>query len=456
MNTLGDRQHLRASLIAWRWTALAVVACSGLLAWFARVGADYDWLVAMGDHIRDTGRVPDYVPYAAAPSAGWRDVPVLAQLVTSLADAWGDDFVVFAHVALVASSLVVVACTSRLDGASDRAVALSTTAVFVGALSAFVLVRLQTFSLLPFVLLVAVVASEHRRLTMRIWWAPVLVAIWGNLHGAVLLGVCVLGAYLVFGRLRHRPFETIAVGMLSLLALLLTPQGWHTPSYYLTVLDNEAAARGEGLWGQPDLGAPLDAVLVIAVALLVLGLLRRRQPVWVYVAVLGLGAATTIASRNGVWLLLLLGAVAPAGRVSLNPIASHRRAALVSVVVAAAVVTSLLSVRKTPTYAADPALVRAVEGVAGSGVVLAPSPLAESLAVAGVTVWLTNPIDAFDKQDQGAYLDFLAGGAGMQRAVVEADVVVTEDGTAAAERMADLDGFHRSECATGWTCHVRR
>ena len=46
--------------------------------------------------------------------------------------------------------------------------------------------------------------------------------------------------------------------------------------------------------------------------------------------------------------------------------------------------------------------------VAGSRVVLAPSPLAEVLAVDGVRVWLADPLDAFARQDQRAYLAFLA------------------------------------------------
>ena len=71
-------------------------------------------------------------------------------------------------------------------------------------------------------------------------------------------------------------------------------------------------------------------------------------------------------------------------------------------------------------------------------------------------MWLTNPIDAFDKADQGAYLDFLSGRTGMERAVAGSDVVVTEDGSEAADRMADVDGFAAQACAPGWTCYVRR
>ena len=45
-------------LSGWRWSGLAVVACVALLAVFARMAADWEWLVAVGDHVRRTGEIP--------------------------------------------------------------------------------------------------------------------------------------------------------------------------------------------------------------------------------------------------------------------------------------------------------------------------------------------------------------------------------------------------------------
>ena len=36
---------------AWRWTA-CVASWRSLLAMFVRIGGDWDWLVALGDHVR--------------------------------------------------------------------------------------------------------------------------------------------------------------------------------------------------------------------------------------------------------------------------------------------------------------------------------------------------------------------------------------------------------------------
>ena len=44
----------------------------------------------------------------------------------------------------------------------------------------------------------------------------------------------------------------MVVGMVTLLALLVTPVGLRTVPYYLGVLENEAAKRRSGLWARPS------------------------------------------------------------------------------------------------------------------------------------------------------------------------------------------------------------
>jgi hypothetical protein len=105
---------------------------------------------------------------------------------------------------------------------------------------------------------------------------------------------------------------------------------------------------------------------------------------------------------------------------------------------------------------ADPSLVEAVTDRVGDRVVLAPEPLAESLAVAGVTVWAADPIDAFAPEDQRAFLDFLEGGDEAVRAVDGSNAVVVEDDSDAAELMASQEGFESSPLMEGWTLYLRR
>jgi hypothetical protein len=75
--------------------------------------------------------------------------------------------------------------------------------------------------------------------------------------------------------------------------------------------------------------------------------------------------------------------------------------------------------------------VQAIKVLAGRQVVLAPEPLAEDLAAAGVAVWVSNPIDAFRPEDQAAYLDVWLGRDSGRRAIEASDVVVAQLGSPA-------------------------
>ena len=62
---------------------LAVALGAAFTAIVGTIGADSRWLAALGRIIVDRGEIPDGVPYASAPSAGWHNVPVMAELVLS-------------------------------------------------------------------------------------------------------------------------------------------------------------------------------------------------------------------------------------------------------------------------------------------------------------------------------------------------------------------------------------
>lgn len=437
-----------------------LVLVLAFLAMFTRVGADCYWLVALGDHIRATGAIPDGIPFAAAPTADWPNVVVLAALALSGLHSISDNALPVAQLVVDAITLALVAVGARRAGASDRATAGVIFAVAAGSLASLAIVRLQIFSFIPFVLLLLLLRSQARLPTWQIWLVPPLVALWSNLHGAVLLGVCVAGAYLLFSRMRVRPLETVGVGVATLAALLVTPAGIRTIDYYVGVLRNEAAQRGEGLWARPDLGHPFDVLMLLAAGVLVLAACRRRLPVWEYVVLAGLAVATVLAARNGTWLLM---AAAPPAAVGLTRRSGEPRPAGQGPGLLAPLVTTALAsilavaivVPRDDVLAADPELVSEVAELAGDRVVMAPEPLSESLAVAGVTLWAVNPIDAFAPADQEAFLDFLEGDPGMRRAVEGSDVVVVERDSDAAAAMVDHPDFTRRDLGDGWVAHVR-
>lgn len=446
---------------SWSITGLCLVGLTGFLAWFVLVGADTHWLVAMGDVIRATGSVPDGIPFAAMPTEGWPNALVLAQWTLSLVDSWGPWALPLAQLTSTAVALVTLAVGARRMGASDRGTALVLLGVVAGSLATFAIARLQMLSLVPFALLLLWLRSEAERPSRRIWLVPLLVVLWTNLHGAVLLGVCVTGAYLIFSRLRLHPWESVAVGMASLVALLITPAGLATSSYYLGVMGNQAAVRADGLWARPSLTEPLDVMMLVAAFLLVGTACRRRLPLWELVVILGLAAATLMAARHGVWLLMFAAGPAALGLASQDRKRRPRRgetfrSAGLVVACCLAVTTAIVISRGDEVLAEDPAVVEALAAAVGDRVVLAPEPLVEALAVAGVRVWAVNPIDAFDTEVQVAYLDFLVGDTGMELAIKGSDAVVVAEGSAADQAVEGLAGFEVHEIADGWTLYLRR
>lgn len=446
-----------AGAVGLRWTVAAVVLIDAFLAYFVTVGADCLWLVALGDDIRARGSIPSGVPFAAADTTTWHNVPVLAELTLSLVHELGIPGLAILQVLASATALVVVALDARAEGGSDLRTAGVLALFAVGGLTGLAVVRLQLFSLVAFAILFWFLRSQHRRPTPAIWWLPLIVALWTNLHGAVLLGVAVAGAYLLFSRLRRRTIETVLVGSCTLLALLATPAGVRTASYYAGVLGNEAARQGAGLWARVDLTEPFDIALIAAAAVLTGFAVRRGLPAWEWVVLAGLVLATIGAARNGLWLVMWATppAAAPA-RMAKAPLRSGAdgwRLAGLSLSVAAAAAVSVLLWRGAAALDPDAADARAIAEDAGDRVVLAPEPLAEALAVDGARLWVLNPIDAFSPADQRAYLAFLDGDP--SAALPHADVVVAEEGSTTATRIARAPGFVLLHTEGRWTVFVR-
>jgi hypothetical protein len=435
-----------------RWSALTVVAAVLFCARFVAVGADTYWAVALGRDIARNGIIPEGVPFAAAVSTGWPNVPVLGEVVLAGVAIPGPIGIVAFQLALDAVALVILAVGARRAGASDGATAIALALGALGALPALASVKMQLLSLLPFALLTVLLRADHSRPSRRIWWVVPLVAIWGNLHGAVLLGVAVTGAYLLFSRLRRSPSETIMLGLATLLALAANPALFGTIRYYAGVLGNEAARRGAELWSRPDPASVFDLLLIFASLVLVVVALLSRPPLWEVVTILGLLAGTVSSARHGVWLLMFC--VAPAARrMTRNPDRTVERTSLAIPIVAGLIVllgsAVLLGSRMDVLNPSGrPDLVQAVKAAAEGRVVLADEPIAESLAAEGVRIWMSNPIDAFDQGNQSAYLDFIAGSP--SAAMDSVDIIVLRAGSPADTLVTDDGRFALAGQHGGW------
>lgn len=410
--------------------ALTVAALAALAGALGVVGSDALWLVPLGSVVAH-GHVPHSIPFATAPTRGWHDVPAAAQLVFwALYHALGGvRGLVVAQSAAAAIGFGSLAEGLRRQSGPGPAIVASLV-VLAGSLPAVVIVSASLWSLALLPLLLLLLESEMRAPSRRIWLAVPLVAVWGNLHGAVLAGLGLLACYLVVERARREPLLAAGVLGAAVIALFLNPELWRTPRYYRGVFDSVVAREGSGLWAPLGTG-PFDVLLVVCALLLVAAAVRGRPRVWEGIALVGLAAATVHTSRNGIELLML--AAYPAAR-GLRLAAPRPRLLTATAALLAAAAVALLA--KGP---ADPGSAALAARAAATGrPVLAEAVLGQQVALAGGRVWVDNPVDAFRRADQQLYVDWLDGKASGAHAVAHAASVLVRS-TSRAGRAAARD-----------------
>jgi hypothetical protein len=413
-----------------------------LVAFLGTIGADSRWLAALGRFVVAHGTIPHRVPFASAASSHWPNVPVLAELAFhGLEAGLGDRGLMIGELFAVAVALAVLAYDAAAAGARSAGLSLVLLAVGVGTLPSLAVARVQMFSLALFPLLVALLRAEARRPSRRIWLLLPLLALWSNLHGAALVGLGLALVYLAMDRIRREPRTAVAVAVLAAGALCLTPALERTPAYYYGVLTNVAAQRGVGLWAPLSPQRPFDGLLVVVAVSLVVLLRRRRPARWELVAMFALASLTVHTGRSGVWLVFFLVAPAAAAVRTLPP---PRTLFLVAALGLSLAIAGFSIVRGPVSAGAGPRLIERAISLAGGGPILAEDSLAEQVALAGGRVWVSNPIDAFPRRDQGAYLDWLAGvPRGRAELHGPAHIVLVHEGSDADRLLQGTPGFMR-------------
>ncbi|HEY1481019.1 MAG TPA: hypothetical protein VGF46_13355 [Gaiellales bacterium] len=447
----GELAEVREAPVSWIGVAIVMT----FTALISAVAADARWLVALGRTIVAQGSIPDGVPFAAASTKGWPNVPVLAELVFdglySLAGARG---LQIAQIAAVTIACALIALDARRLGAGDRSIVIVLVLAVPAAFAAIVAIRAQLFSLALFPALVVVLRAEARRPSRLIWAIPPLLALWSNLHGASLTGLAVAGAYLVFDRARREPLVAFGVLASSCLALCLTPALQDTPAYYAGVVGGEAARQGIGLWAPFSLSSGPDVATLACLALGLWPLIRARPRLWEAIALAGLVVLAARTSRGGVWVVLMAAPLIAAGL----PWRSFTRSRVVPLVLGTCAILTVFGIVRGPfNTAATPSVVeRAVHDAHGTPV-LAADALAEQIALAGGRVWVANPVDAFSRSDQKLWLAWLEGAPAGDAALAHAPrVVVVGRNGAPAQRLAADPRFRLDVQDKAASVYIRR
>jgi hypothetical protein len=394
--------RLVSARLRWLIVSVTVAACGSLMT----IGTDSRWLAALGDGVLRTKRVPQGVPYAAAASSGWHNVPVLGELIfAGLERGLGDQGLILVQVLAVAIALTVVARGMPAEAGIVLVL------VPISALDAFVVVRAQVFSLALFPLLVLLLRREAAEPSRRIWLLVPMIALWANLHGGVLVGLAVAACYLLFDRVRHDRWTAVTVLVASAAAVFATPALFGTAAYYEHVFHNAFLAAHQGLWARPSPRHPFDLAFFACIPVLGFMAIKARPRAWEYAVGAELALAAATAARNEVWLVLFL---APAAVRRLQHLPAprppvRRALTLVAVVIPTAVLALTVGSHSSSGFGAGTSLRRDAVIAAHGTPILADPYDAERLALDGAKIVIGNPIDAFDQHDQRLYLHWLDG-----------------------------------------------
>jgi hypothetical protein len=363
------------------------------------------------------------------------NVPVLGELIFhALWSIDGDRALVVAQAVAVVAAMALVLRDMRAAGATDTASALVLVGIPFAAASALFVARAQMFSLPLFALLVVLLRSDARAPSRRIWLLVPLVAVWSNLHGAVLVGLVVATVYLVFER------RAVVVLVAAWLALFFTPALVHTGNYYWSVLHSEPAASGFGLWAPLSWHNPLDILFVAVAVPLVVFAVRSHPRRWELVSLALLAVSSVHVARNSIWLLLFVATPAAAGLRVREVSASSRL--LISAAWIVPIVLLVAAFDRTPPQSVAGAPLRAEAARLAAGApLLADAEDAEQLALDGRRVWIANPIDAFERHDQRLYVAWLRGRSAGDALLRRHPVVLVALDSPAQKRLAHLRGF---------------
>jgi hypothetical protein len=329
----------------WVFLAVALPALVALIAPLPAVDLAYQ--VRSGELILTTGAIPatDTFTFTAF-GTPWTDQQWLAQLLLALGyRAGGWELLAVARAGIVALTFAFVVRTALARGSSARTAAVLSLLAFLVTAPALAL-RPQLQGIAIFAALTWLVAERHRH-PRWLWLAPLLIVVWANVHGSVVLAPVLLGYAwlddLVAGR-GHR--GSLAVLVAGTVATLVNPFGVGVWGYALGVGTNPAITSQVAEWQRttpftvPGLLFYGSAVAVAALLWLRRSLVRWPDVLWL-AALCALGVWTV---RGVAWwpigAVLVVAGLLPAGEPARRP-APNALNAVVAAIVGLALVVAL-------------------------------------------------------------------------------------------------------------------
>ena len=274
---------------------LAPLALLGILLSLSSLPPnDLWWHLKAGQLIQESGRVPAtnlfaWTLPAEAPFTygAWLGEYLLYQLYRLGAL----ELVIFARNSLALLAFLLLGVEARRRSGSWR-IAGPLAALGLLMASNNMAVRPQIFAFLPYILFLILLGAYAGRRLSRGWLLllPLIMAFWVNVHGSFILGVILLGIYLVGEGLRWLLKQPEALSreqlvwlagitLLCLLALLANPQGFGIFSYVYNLMTDQPSQGLIMEWQTPaPQGPPAIAFYLSLVLLMAAWALSTKKP----------------------------------------------------------------------------------------------------------------------------------------------------------------------------------
>ncbi|MDX2032884.1 MAG: hypothetical protein SF339_19565 [Blastocatellia bacterium] len=283
--------------------------------------SDTGWHIRTGEMILAQRAVPRQDPFSYTMGGReWFAWEWLADVGMAGLHGWrGLAGLVAGSFLLLLASFALLSELMRRRGA-DPFIALAAT--LLGTIGTIVhwLARPHLLSILLMVLWCAMVEQYRRDRSRWIWWAPPLIALWANLHGAFVATFVVLGVYFIGDWLEmavrgeawtaatRRVLRTyLLVGLLSALASLATPYGVHLYGHLASYLTDTRLLATISEFQSPNfhsLDGKLIELLLLFGAIAAINALRQRR--FVETGVLILWGHMTLQSERHVTMLVVM------------------------------------------------------------------------------------------------------------------------------------------------------
>lgn len=304
------------------WLSLPILLVAGFGFLLKLRLVDFWWHLKAGEIIVTTRSLPrtDLFSFTCAGKLFVLQNWLVEILYYATYRAGGLQLIVFLNALLLVLALLPIYALCREATTSLRLSVLATLLAAVSLLY-FGSVRTQVFSFVLFGVYYWVLSGYRQRRRDWLFTLPMLMALWINLHGAFVLGLGLIGIFLVAEAARrffHGPIQDVLsvrelgrlalVLVVSAIATLANPETYKIYAYVRTVAGT-AYSRSQILEWQIPRVDDVEGILLFYgpffITLAVLVFSRRKPDITEFVLFLAFAVFALMAIRNAVWFVLI-------------------------------------------------------------------------------------------------------------------------------------------------------